>query len=261
MSDQQTIPAIAMRGVGVSAMRDASVIVLEDVNWTVARGEFWVVGGPQHSGKSDLTLLAAGLMPPADGRCEIFGRDPQTFGEAQLAERLRVGFVPEEGRLFSHLTLAENVALPLRYHKNLAPDAAAAEVKALLDLMELTPFADLTPANVAANWRRRAALARALILKPELLLLDNPLGGLASRHFFWWLRFLDQLWRGHEFLGGQPMTISATTDDFRPWRNLPHRFAVLRDGQFIPLGSWRDVEISDDPAVKELLALELEPLA
>ena len=66
--------------------------------------------------------------------------------------------------------------------------------------MELTPFADVTPANVAANWRQRAALARALIFKPELLLLDNPLAGLGARHRQWWLRFLDQLWRGHECL-------------------------------------------------------------
>ena len=58
----------------------------------------------------------------------------------------------------------------------------------------------------AANWRQRAALARALILKPEVLLLDNPLAGLGARHLQWWLRFLDQLWRGHEWFGGRPMT-------------------------------------------------------
>ena len=58
--------------------------------------------------------------------------------------------------------------------------------------MEFSPLADLTPANIAANWRQRAALARALIFKPEVLLLDNPLAGLGTRHWQWWLRFLDQ---------------------------------------------------------------------
>jgi len=248
-----------MSGVTVTAMRDVSFIVLEDVDWTVTRGEFWVVGGPQHSGKTDLVLLAAGLMPSFQGSYEIFGKDPQTFGEAQLAERLRVGTVQEGGMLFSHLTLAENVSLPLRYHKNLTPGEADAAVKALLDLMELTPLAAVTPANVAANWRHRAVLARALILQPELLLLDNPLAGLAARHRFWWRNFLDELSRGHEFFGGQPMTLVSTTDDFRPWQGGPKRFAILRDKKFIPLGAWKEVEAADDPAVKELLSVQLEP--
>ncbi len=261
MSETQQVPAIAMRDASISAMGDGSFIVLEKVDWTVSRGEFWVVGGPQHSGKSDLLLATAGLMPVADGRLEIFGKDPETFGEAEIADRLRVGLVPETGRLFAHLTVAENVALPLRYHKNLSAADAAPTVKMLLDLMELTPLSDLTPGSLAANWRRRVALARALILKPELLLLDNPLGGLTARHLFWWVRFLGQLGRGHEICGGQAMTIAATTDDFRPWRTAPRQFALLRDRQFIPVGSWKEIEVSDDPVVKEMLAVELETMA
>ena len=127
-------------------------------------------------------MHAAGLMTPAHGSCRIFGCDTDSFGEAQLAERLRVGFVFEGGQLFNHLTVAENVALPLRYQKNLTAAEAADVVRALLELLELTPFADSTPSNLAANWRQRAALARALVLKPELLLLDNPLAGLSVRH-------------------------------------------------------------------------------
>ena len=254
MSEQQNLPAIEMRGVSVATLRDPTFIVLQQVNWRVARGEFWVVGGPQHAGKTDLIFTAAGLVPPAAGQLQLFGQDPQTFGEGQIAQRLRIGIVQEGGKLFSHLTIAENVALPLHYHKNLPPAAAALAVTSLLDLVELTPLADRRPANVSANWRQRAALARALILQPELLLLDNPLGGLAARHQFWWLRFLDALWRGHDFFGGAPMTMAATTDDFRPWRNAPRRLALLRDKQFIRLGSWPEIETSDDVAVKELLA-------
>lgn len=248
-----------MRGVTVTAMRDVSFVVLENVDWTVSPGDFWVVGGPQHSGKTDLMLLAAGLMPVLQGSYEVFGRDPQTFDEAELAERLRIGIVQEGGLLFSHLTMAENISLPLRYHKNLTPTDAEAVLKALLDLMELTPLASVTPANVAANWRHRAVLARALILQPELLLLDNPLGGLASRHLFWWRNFLDELSRGHECFGGRPMTLVATTDDFRPWQGESKKFALLSDKKFIPLGSRKELEASGDPAVKELLALPQEP--
>jgi ABC-type sulfate/molybdate transport systems ATPase subunit len=146
----------------------------------------------------------------------------------------------------------------LQYHKNFTSAEAAGKAQALLELMELAPLADVTPANVAANWRQRAALARALILKPEILLLDNPLAGLGARHLHWWLRFLDQLSRGHEHFDGKPMTMVATADDLRPWQNARRKFALLRDKKFIPLGSWNEIETANDPIVKELLAVQLE---
>jgi ABC-type transporter Mla maintaining outer membrane lipid asymmetry ATPase subunit MlaF len=254
-------PPNEMRGVSAGAMRDASFTVVEDVNWTVAPGEFWVIAGQQDSGKSDFLKMTAGLMTPASGSYKLFGIETQTFGEAELAGRLRVGFVFEGGQLFNHLTIGGNVALPLQYRQNLTPDAAASEVQSLLELMELTPLADVTPSNVAANWRQRAALARALILKPEVLLLDNPLSGLGVRHLQWWLRLLDRLWRGHEWSGGRPMTMVVTTDDLSRlagWQNAARKYALLHDNKFIPLGSWTAVEASDDPVVKELLAMPLE---
>jgi len=258
MSKHLNIPAIEMRGVSVAAMRDASFTVVEDVNWAVAAGEFWVVAGQEYSGKSDLLMLAAELMPPVSGRCKIFGNDTGNYGEAELAGRLRVGFVFQGGQLFNQLTIAENIALPLRYGRDLSPEAVAHEVQALLELLELAPLAEVTPANVAANWRQRAALGRALVLKPEILLLDNPLAGLGARHSQWWLRFLDHLSRGHERFGGQPMTLVVTADDLRPWQHARRKFSLLRDKKFILLGGWSEVEAASDPVVKELLAVHLE---
>ena len=258
MNENQNTPAIEMRGVNVAAMRDASFTVVENVNWSVAAGEFWVVAGQEHSGKSDLLMLAAGLMPPVAGCCKLFGNDTISFGEAELAERLRVGFVFQGGHLFNQLTIAENVALPLCYQRNLTPAAAMTEVTGLLELMELSPLAEVTPADVASNWRQRAALARALILKPEVLLLDNPLAGLGARHRQWWLRFLDELSRGHEWIGGAPMTMAVAADDLQPWRSAHRKFAVLRDRQFIAFGAWNEVETAGDPVVKELLSATVE---
>ena len=255
MSKNSFNPAVVeIRDGAISALRDTSLTVVKNVNWSVAPGEFWVVAGQQQSGKSDLLMTAAGLLLPAGGSCRVFGCETDSFGEAQLAERLRVGFVFAGGKLFSQLTVAENVALPLRYQKNLAEDEVAREVETLLDIMELTPFANSTPNNLAANWRQRAALARALILKPELLLLDQPLGGLGTRHRQWLLHFLEQLQRGHEWFGGQPLTIIASTDDLRSWRNPQRKFAVLHEGNFSVLGSWNEVESARHHAVKELLA-------
>jgi ABC-type transporter Mla maintaining outer membrane lipid asymmetry ATPase subunit MlaF len=254
MSEAENQPAIEIRDVSVAMMRDVSFVVLEDVNWRVAPGEFWTVAGQPNSGKSDFLLLTAGLMAPVKGECKLFGTDTRMFGEAKLAERLHVGLVFAGGQLFNQLTLRENVSLPLQYHHDLTPAAAAQEVQTLLELVELTPLADITPSNVSDNWRRRAALARALILKPKLLLLDDPLAGLGLRHLNWWLRFLDQLSRGHVWGGGRPMTIVATTDDLRPWRSANRKFALVRDKNFSLLGAWNEVESTNDPVVKELLA-------
>jgi phospholipid/cholesterol/gamma-HCH transport system ATP-binding protein len=258
MSESEKTAVIEMHDVSIGAMRDIGFIVLADVNWSVAAGEFWAVAGQQHSGKSDFLMLSAGLMTPVQGDCKLFGTETRRFDETKLTERLRVGFVFEGGQLFNQLTIRENVALPLHYHRDLPPAEAAQEVAALLELLELTPLAGMVPADVSDNWLQRAALARALILKPEVLLLDNPLAGLGIRHREWWLRFLDQLWRGHAWCGGRPMTLIATTDDLRPWRNADRKFALLYDKKFFPLGAWNEVESANDPVVKELLATPME---
>jgi len=253
MSENPTIPVIEMRGAEVCSMRDNGLAVIEDVSWTVAPGEFWVVAGQEQSGKSDLMMMAAGLMTPAKGSYRLFGIETQNFSESELADRLRVGFVFENGQLFNRLTIAENVALPLQYHKDLSLGAAEEKARALLELMGLTPLADITPANVGLSWLKRAALARALILQPELLLLDNPLNGLGAHHAKWWLQFLDQLWRGHEHFGGKPMTIAATAEDLRVWKSDARRFAVLREKKFSLLGSWNEVASQDDTIVMQLM--------
>jgi ABC-type sulfate/molybdate transport systems ATPase subunit len=128
-------------------------------------------------------------------------------------------------------------------------------VNVLLRLLELESIANLTPANLAPVWRKRAALARALALKPELLLLDNPNGGLTARHRHWLVNFLDQLWLGHEYLEGRRLTIAITTDDLRAWENPRRRFAAVHEGKFSVLGCWGETEFMRHQAILELLAL------
>lgn len=230
-------PIIDLRDVAVPARWDAETISIEALNWTVREDEFWVVGGLQGTGKSDLLLLLAGLHRPARGGYTLFGQDmSQHFGDEFLPCRLRVGLVFDDARLFNHLTIAENVALPARYHNDLHADEAEAWVGALLRATDIVEFAGATPGALARNWRRRAALARALALKPEVLILENPLRGLDARHAAWWIDFVKQLWRGHGLLRGEAMTVILTTDEFRPWRDSGAQFAQLQARKFVVTG-------------------------
>jgi ABC-type transporter Mla maintaining outer membrane lipid asymmetry ATPase subunit MlaF len=185
----------------------------------------------------------------------LFGDDPNQYDEARMAARLRAGFVFAGENLFGELTLAENLALPLLYQGKLAEADVARRVAALLELVELTPQAGALPGGVAAVWRRRAVLARALALQPELLFLDNPDGGLPARHRQWLIRFLDQLWRGHPLFGGQPMTLVVATDELQHWQHPQRQFAGVAGGRFEVLGAWGGEAFRDHPAVKELLTL------
>jgi ABC-type transporter Mla maintaining outer membrane lipid asymmetry ATPase subunit MlaF len=261
MNENQPPPVMELREVSVGSIRDLEATVIEGMNWSVAAGEFWVLAGREYSGKSDLLMLLAGLMPPVTGHYTLFGRDVRGFGEAALAERLRVGLVFQGGQLFNHLTVAENIALPLLYHQNLPPAETARRVQTLLDLMELTSLAGLTPANIAANMRQRVGLARALVLQPEILLLDNPLAVLGARHSQWWLHFLEQLAGGHEYFGRRPMTLVVATDDLRPWQSDRHKFALLHEKKFSPLPAGLERGMTNDPIIKELLALPEETAA
>jgi ABC-type transporter Mla maintaining outer membrane lipid asymmetry ATPase subunit MlaF len=257
MTDQpparSSVPAIEMTDVAFGAMRNQDALVAEGINWTVNAGDYWVVAGLHGTGKSDFLMLTGGLMAPVRGRYLFFGEGMPIFEEARLKQRLRLGLVFDGGQLFNHLTVAENVALPVRYHRNLTRSEGTAAVGEWLERMELAPWAESTPGNLGRSWQKRAGLARALALKPEVLLVDNPLAGLDPRHAHWWLSFLDQLSKGHSLMDGRPVTVVVTTADFRPWKSHARQFAMLRNHGFLVLGSWGQLEAASEELVRELL--------
>ena len=226
-------PVLEMLGFTAMSVRDPDVTLVADVNWRINAGDFWCVSGAGGSGKSDFLMLAAGLLSPVRGVVKTFGEELPDDEAAELEQRLKLGFVFDGGNLFNQLTVAENVALPLRYHRELSANELSERVETLLELAELTPFAHTTPGALGRNWRKRAGLARALALQPELLLLDNPLGGADARHVAWWQTTLGQLAAGHWFMPNKrATTLAVTTDDAQLWQGQARQFARLQDGQF-----------------------------
>jgi len=253
---ETTAPAILMEDVAAGSLQDPNVAVVSHVNWKVFSADFWVLAGLQGSGKSDFLMLTAGLMSPLSGRYLLFGEEMPIVDESRLPQRLRLGMVFENGQLFNHLTVSENLALPIRYHRNLTKAEAAAPVQAMLDAMELGPWADSTPGALGRNWLKRVGLARALMLSAELLLIDNPLAGLDLRHIFWWLDMLGRLARGHNFIREEPLTLVVTAADLRPWVEIGRQFAIIKDQRMTVLGERAQLEAANRDLVGELLAPE-----
>jgi ABC-type transporter Mla maintaining outer membrane lipid asymmetry ATPase subunit MlaF len=220
-------PIVELEAVTI-ARRSQSTMV-EDVNWRVESGDFWVVAGGSGAGKSNLLEVASGLARPSAGKLRLFGQ-PVSYEveDSVLPERLRIGMVFEDGgRLFQRMTVEENIALPLCYHQNCSHEEVKAQVTRVLELMHLEHYTHFVPASMSRSWRQRVALARALVLQPELLVMDNPLSGLEASHFAWWLDFTGKLARGHPILGGRPVTVVLTSENVRPWLKLATHAAVI----------------------------------
>lgn len=254
--DSALLPLVELVDVAVAPPEAPQTPILEGVNWSIRAGEYWVVGGLSSSGKTDLLATAAGLWQPVHGTRRLFGRNIQELSEHELARaHLRVGFVfADGGRLFRHLTVAANVLLPVSYHRDSPMQEAEAQVRTLLDVMGLSSLAHTLGARVSRHWRPRVALARALVLQPEVLFLDNPLAGLDPRQVAWWMEFLDQLSAGHPWFNGKPLTLAATADDLRPWAAHGRQFALLKAKQWVPVGGPAELAACQDPLAREMLA-------
>jgi ABC-type transporter Mla maintaining outer membrane lipid asymmetry ATPase subunit MlaF len=236
---------IELDGVDVTHPDQDASVLIRGVNWQIGRGQFWVVGGPPGAGKSSLLTTAAGLNRPGGGTLRIFGRDLAGVTEQEQIEwRQWIGFVFEHGgRLLSHLTVGENVALPLRYHRT-SPDAEiAAQVESWLERAGLGGCAGMMPSRFSPRLQQRLALARTLIMPKSVLFVDNPPGG-RNRDSHWW----------REQLGGlaaQGLTVVVASNDFGIWLDTAQRFALVQDGQFSIIGGPEEVKSCADAAWRE----------
>ncbi len=226
-------PHIELTAADVAHEEQPAVALVHGVCWNIRPGERWIVCGGAGSGKSSLLGTVAGLTTPIAGKLRVFGQDYWGIGESErLGLSRRIGFVFDGGgRLFTHMSILQNLILPLQYHQEC--DSGTARTRALewLALVELAGWADAAPARLSAARQRRVALARALVEPVDVLFLDMPLVGLAPEDRRWWLDFLGEIFARRE-ASGDPMSLVASDHDLSRWLGWASHFGALAGGTF-----------------------------
>lgn len=203
---------------------------LDEVSLRVGRGKFVTLLGPSGSGKTTLLMVIAGFVQPDAGRLLLDGRPIEHLPP----EKREFGMVFQGYALFPHLSVAENVAFPLRVRRTPRADIARRVAEAL-DLVQLAPLAARMPKQLSGGQQQRVALARALVFRPSLLLLDEPLSALDKN-----LRvsMQEELKALHARLG---LTFVYVTHDQQEALSLSDEVAILRGGRLMQIGTPGDL--------------------
>jgi sulfate/thiosulfate transport system ATP-binding protein len=223
--------AVAVLGLDKSF---GSFKAVENVNFEAAEGKITALLGPSGSGKSTVLRLIAGLERPDRGRILL---QDQEHSLTSVQER-GVGFVFQHYALFRHMTVRANVAFGLAVRKE-SKAAQKKRVDELLELVQLSQFADRYPTQLSGGQRQRVALARALAPRPQVLLLDEPFGALDARVRQDLRRWLEEL---HKELG---VTSLLVTHDQEEALELAHRVVVMHEGRVEQVGT--PSEIYNEP--------------
>lgn len=241
-------PVIEVDGV---VTRFGAQTVHDGVSFAVAPGTLNAMIGASGTGKSVLLREIIGLHRPTEGTVRVLGTDMWRAPASELAAvRRRFGMTFQDGALFSSLTVAQNVAVPLAEHAHTPPALRDALVRLRLVQAGLPPeAAHRMPSELSGGMRKRAALARALALEPEILFLDEPTSGLDPTT----ARAFDALVRS--LVDDLGITVFLVTHDLDTLLTVVDRLVVLADGRVLAQGAVRDVVALDHPWLRSYFAI------
>ena len=228
---------------------DSGQEVLKDVNLEVKSGEILVILGESGSGKSVLLKHLIGVLKPDSGSIEIDGKDITKLSEKELLKlRQNMGYLFQEGALYDFMTVHENVAFPLEEHTALKSSAIDKKVREMLKMVGLQEAAAKFPSELSGGMRKRAALARSVIMGSKILFCDEPTSGLdpiKSRDILDLIKNISRQFKCTTVVASHDIQNSLRTAD---------RLAMIHDGKIAIEGTPDEWRKSKDPLVKEFLA-------
>jgi phospholipid/cholesterol/gamma-HCH transport system ATP-binding protein len=236
-----------VRAIAVGTVFDDHV-VLRGIDLAIHSGEVFVVMGPSGCGKTTLLRNLCGLLPPTTGSVSVGGRDIYTIGKQELKElRLRTGLSFQGGALLGSLSVLDNVALPLRENTDLPERVIRQTARMKLDMVGLLHAADLLPSSLSGGMRKRAAIARAIAMDPQIVYFDEPSAGLDPIT----AAEVDNLIRKLNQVFG--ITMVVVTHDLPSAHAIADRIVVLLQGRVAALGSRDEVWNDPDPRIRSFI--------
>jgi phospholipid/cholesterol/gamma-HCH transport system ATP-binding protein len=223
-------------------------VVLEDVSFSVARGQVCVVMGGSGSGKSTILRHLIGAHRPDAGEVYLDGEEITALPERELQRvRRKFGMLFQGGALLNSLTVGENVALPIRHHTDLPEETIAIMVKLKLELVGLRDAEHLKPSQISGGMQKRVSLARAIALDPKIVFYDEPSAG------------LDPIVTGVintlmiDLTKKMGITSLVVTHDMKSAFHIADQMIMLHRGRIVASGTPEEIRLSDDLLVQQFI--------
>jgi phospholipid/cholesterol/gamma-HCH transport system ATP-binding protein len=247
----ESMPMVSVRDLRVSY---GAVEILHGINFEVKQGETLVILGGSGSGKSTLLRTLVGLERPSSGEIWIKGKNIAAISQSELDEiRKKIGMSFQGGALFGSMTVGDNVALPLREHTKLEESTIDIILRLKLEQVGLAGFEYYMPSQLSGGMKKRAAVARALAMDPEVLFFDEPSAGLDPII----AAGIDQLIL--ELKSAFRMTIVVVTHELASAYLIADRMVLIDKGNVVAIGTREEMRSSSQPRVRQFLDRVAEP--